>query len=1177
MRLFGVLLAQLLILSCFLSSSAIHAEDSRFAPRMQRYSTQDGLPSNRVTGVVQDHQGYIWVATERGAVRFDGVAFTAISATAGVPDVGIETLFVDQRDRLWLGVTDHGMCALQADRQSSICFNTHVKPPYKLDKNDIYAIAEFGGRIWLALFEVGLVEVDAATLEVIQIHPLSHPDIVAATSTENAAYFASFSGFVSEISLVNGKPRVSQDVYQANTDIVSLNASNNALWLGLGKGAGVVKVTINIPVTNQNIDQPSVAQPSVAKTKLTRETAFNSIDAQTILTLTVVGNRGFFGSERGLSIYESGQIRSMRATPGAQNTLPEGPLTALLVDTDDGLWIASNASGLAYWDAQSLGRSWLERGEGALPGSRVAGASGAQSGVIWVAMQDSGVVGVFPDATYERLPIEEKGSASGLPTRLTRAVLAQGQGTDELVWIGHQRGLSQYAPSSKRFRHWETNDSGQIVDLIEPNGGGGVWIASRRAELFELDKNFKVLSHSDQELTGGNIEQIGVREHSVLLAGIGGLRELEKASRQSDGPDSLRILRQPITEHVYAFAECANIVWAALDKRLVALDKLSLIERHSLARPVGLASDIGGMACNGETLWFSGPGGLWYVAEGATQAERVLDGISQIELSDYPFQSLDHAFLIGSVNGLLRFDPNLAAPPSGAFPLWLNDQSTGKHLANKIELPWRTPKLAIEAHALNYSAPERMQYQFQLRPGPEAVFNTQRRLDLSGLAPGSYSLIARARNAQGLLVTAPAIDIVLPAPPWQRWYALFALVLLLSGVAAVFGAWLSKRRILRRSRLEGARHTEQLALARTETLGYISHEMRNLLNGVTGNAELLAGSSNPVHQLKLTGRIVQSGRALAQLLDDALDHTKLVVHRLDLNSAPFDLAELLFDAFESQRASALSKGLGFAHDFIDVERTCESDAGRIRQILVNLLSNAIKFTDAGWVHLHSHYRDGELHVRVSDTGPGIAESARAEIFKPYVRLNRGARGSGLGLAISAELARALGGALTLKADAERTDNKAGERKLGSEFELILPLPTIAALPETTQKPMPSLNILVVEDEADNQELIGELLRSAGHQVVVVGDSFGALSAVMGEQFDVVLMDLDLNGSSGLDLAQILATQENMRAVPIIALSGRADLSDRNACINAGMFEHVAKPYRLQLIHAAIRRALKIEG
>ena len=1131
------------------------AEDSRFAPRMQRYSTQDGLPSNRVAAVVQDRQHYIWVATERGAVRFDGVAFTGINATAGVPDVGTETLYVDQRDRLWLGVTDHGMCALQADRQQSVCFNAKARAPHKLPGNDVFAVTEFGGRIWLAVFAYGLVEIDAATLTVIQTHALNNADIVAATSTNDVAYFASFSGFVSEITLVNGKPKLKQDVYKSSARIISLDVAKNALWLGLGDAAGVLKIALDKPVT----------QLSRAK-----RTAITSFGAQIVSTLAFAEKRVFFGSERGLAFYESDQIRNMRAAPGAQNTLPEGHITALFVDRDGGLWIGSAGSGLALWDAQNRGRSWLERGEGGLPGSRVAGASAAQSGVIWVAMHDSGVVGVFPDGTFERLPIDEKGSTPGLPNRVSRAVRVQGQGSDELVWIGHQRGLSQYSPRSKRFRHWQTNGPGQVVDLLEPNGSGGIWLASRRVGLFELDTNFALLSHADREITGGDIEQIGVRNNHILLAGIGGLRELRKGAGTR-----LEIVRRPITEHVYAFTECSDSLWVALDKRLIALDKISLLEHHSVARPAGLASDIGGMACSNGTLWFAGPGGLWRLVKGAAQAERIINGISQVELSDYPFQNLDHAFLIGSGNGLLRFEPDLVIPTSGLFPLWLNDQSTGKRLEKRIELPWREPKLAIEAHALSYSAPDRMQFQFQLQPGPAAKFGDERRLDLTGLAPGSYRLFARARNAQGLLAHASMIEIMLPAPPWQRWYARLAFVLVLLGIAAIFGAWLSKRRVQRRSRLQGARDTEQLALARTETLGYISHEMRNLLNGVTGNAELLAGSLDPAQRLKLTGRIVHAGKDLAQLLDDALDHTKLVVHRLDLHSAPFDLTELLYDAYESQRASALVKGLRFEHEFINVERSCESDAGRIRQILVNLLANAIKFTDSGWVRLHASYHSGALHACVSDSGPGVPELAREDIFKPYTRLNRSARGSGLGLAISAELARALGGELTLTASPNNNVVLPSDARIGSQFALTLPLVTVPAVPETTPQVMPCLNILVVEDELENQILVGELLRSAGHRVVVVGDSFAALGAVTAELFDVVLMDLDLDGSSGLDLAPILAAQENMRAVPIIALSGRADLADRNACIQAGMHEHVAKPYRLQLIHAAIRRALKI--
>ncbi len=1164
MRLFGALqlaLAQMLI--CATAGGVARADDSRFAPRMQRYSTQDGLPSNRVIAIAQDQQRYIWVATERGAVRFDGETFVPINPAAGVPELSTETLYVDQRNRLWLGVTNHGMCALQADRQHSICFSAQAKTPHKLPGNDIFAVTEFAGRIWLAVFGIGLVEVDAATLAVIQTHTLNNPDIVAATSTANSAYFASFSGFVSEISVLNSKPTLSQNVYKSSARIVSLTADNEALWLGLREGAGALKIALNEPAKALS---------------LAKHTAIASLGGQTVFAIAHGQNQTFFGSERGLAVVQSDQIRTIRATPGGQNGLPEGPLNALLVDHERGLWIASSSTGLAHWDAQTLGPSWLERGEGRLPGSRVAGASGAQSGVIWVAMHDSGVVGVFPDATFERLPVDEKGSSAGLPSRSSRAVRAQGQGAEEVVWIGHQQGLSQYSPQRKQFRHWQSNGAGRVVDLLEPNGSGGMWLVSHRAELFELDANFGVLSQADKAITGGDVEQIARHRDGILLAGIGGLRELKK-----DAASQLQVVRRPITEPVHAFAECGDALWVALDKRLIALDKITLTEHRDVPRPLGLASDIGGMACSKGTLWFAGPGGLWRLAQGALQAERIVDGISQVELSDYPFQSLDHAFLIGSVDGLLRFEPNFTKPAAAPFPLWLIEQSTGKGLGKQLQLPWRTPKLAVEAHALTYSAPGRTQYQFQLRPGPNSGFASNRTLDLTGIAPGTYTLSARARNAQGVLASAPAIEIVLPAPPWQRWYARLSFALVLLAIAAIFGAWLSKRRLQRRSRLENAHHTEQLALARTETLGYISHEMRNLLNGVTGNAELLTHSADRAQQLKLTGRIVHAGNALAQLLDDALDHTKLVVHRLDLHLAPFDLAELLYDAFESQRPGALAKGLRCEYEFVDVERSCESDAGRIRQILVNLLSNAVKFTGSGWLHLHASYRSGALHVYVSDSGQGVPAPARRDVFKPYVRLNRGARGSGLGLAISAELARALGGELKLMGgelslSASPDENVAvpSDAPIGSQFALILPLPTVPSAPETAPHAMPSLNILVIEDEEANQVLIGELLCGAGHTVALAADSFAALGAVTLQPFDVVLMDLDLDGSSGLDLALILAAQENMVRVPIIALSGRAELGDRNACIQAGMLEHVAKPYRLELIHAAIRRALKIE-
>jgi signal transduction histidine kinase/CheY-like chemotaxis protein/ligand-binding sensor domain-containing protein len=1163
------------LFTCTLLCVQASAEDRRFGPRMQRYTTSNGLPSNAIIGLALDQKRYLWIATERGVVRFDGAKFTPIDPAAGIPDVSAETLFVDQSDRVWLGLTDHGMCALSVDRIHSTCFAAASIGKHHIPGNDVFAVSEFGGRIWLAVFDTGLVEVDAQTLDIIKIHALNNADIVAAATSKSATYFASFSGSISSIEIRDGKPFLQQDVLKLTPPVLSLNVVDDSLWLGLGRGQGAIKIALN--------ESGASGQFAAGGITTFEQTPVALAGTQTVVAIGRQNDAMVFATERGLVKLKAGEMQSIRAIPGAENALPEGLLMALATDHEDGLWIGSVGSGLAHWNAQNTARGWLERGEGGLPGSRVNGASPAANGVIWVSLYDSGIVGVYPDGTVQRLPVDVALDSNsghpgiGLPSRLTRTVLALGQGKNEHVWIGHQRGLTRYSPYSKQFVHWASNGPGKIVDLLTPNQQGGVWLASERSELFELDQNLTVLTHADDQVTGGNIEQIMVIDGTILLAGKGGLRELKKVLGTQ-----LRISRQPITEPVYALALCGDTLWLALAKQLVALNSVTFVAQRRLARPAGFASDIGGMACAAGALWLAGPGGLWRLADGAIDAQRVTEGINQIELSEYPFQTLDQAFLIGSTNGLLRFEPRRDATVGKPFPLWLNDAHNHQPLREHINLPWRNPLFAIEAHALSYTAPTEVQFQFQLnRLGsssmPEAKFSNDRNFNFSGLSPGDYQLITRARNSQGLTARAPTIAISLPTPPWLRWYSMLASTVALLAIVSMGSIWLTKRRLQRKVRQnlrqEALTHSQQIALARTETLGYISHEMRNLLNGVTGNAELLQRGVDAEHQLKLTARIVQSGEALAQLLDDALDHTQLVVRRLEIHPANFDLAELLFDALESQRAGAHAKGLRLETEFVDVERSCESDPGRVRQILVNLLSNAVKFTEHGWVRFSAHYRGGRLLVSVSDSGPGIGDTAQSDIFKPYVRLNRAARGSGLGLAICAELSHALGGELRFNTPTSQ---------LGSQFDLSLPLATVATLGEQFAQTMPHLTILVVEDEPDNQLVIGELLRTAGHNVHIAGDSFGALTATAATRFDVVLMDLDLDGSSGLDLAQILAAQPNMRRdtgdhVPIVALSGRASLSDRVACAQAGMHQHIAKPYRIKLIHAAIRRALDLDA
>jgi signal transduction histidine kinase/ActR/RegA family two-component response regulator len=881
-------------------------------------------------------------------------------------------------------------------------------------------------------------------------------------------------------------------------------------------------------------------------------------------------------TDAGLALVAEQSTSLLEATPGAPNPLPEGQLSALLVDSEGGVWIGSLGDGLAHWAPQDQHMDWLLRGVDKLPSSLVNHASLDSDSRLWLAQNVSGVVIAHPDGRIEKLPVNASAGANALPTRLSWIAKPMRQGARDYVWIGHQAGLTRYQPARQQFVQWSGNGSGKLVDLLLESPTGGVVMVSARQELYALDSEMRTLRHVGAQITGGDLEQISWRADQLWLAGNGGLRVLTEL-----GSDRWQLEKQVLPEMVYAFADCAGLLWAASARQLIALDPVRLQPERTVARPPGPGADIGGMQCYQNTLWFAGPGGLWRLRADDARAlpVEVLRGVAKVELSDRPFELQDATLFIAAQNGVLRLSAATPEAAPSSFPLRLVELSSQQPLAAKIALPWQNPTLQIEAHALSFSAPELAQFQFQLSPGPSAPFSDSRNANLSSMVPGEYQLRVRARNSLGAEVSAPMISLTVTAPPWQRWYAKLVFVLLFLLIGLALNTWLMRGKAKRRLEFAQTQHAQQLALARTETLGYISHEMRNLLNGVTGNAELLRLAEDKAQQLKLSGRIVSAGEALAQLLDDALDHTKLVLNRITLHPQQFDLAELLADVLASAHAHAASKRLQLHHEFIDVDRICLADAGRIRQILLNLLSNAIKFTEQGSVHLHAqmHTQTQTLSVTVSDTGSGIPTAQREEIFKPYVRLNRAASGSGLGLAISAELARTLGGSLRFVEPANRARKHALEGDKGSCFELILPLPICAQDVSEVKALVPTLRLLVVEDDESNQQLIEALLRSVGHDVSLAGDAFAAIAAVTQTRFDAVLIDLDLPGMSGLELAPILAVQGLMQDVPMIALSGRAESVDQQACVRAGMQAHVAKPYRLQKIQAVLARLARVDG
>lgn len=1116
------------VLLLVISHGVIASElgSASFAPQMHRYSTSDGLPSNRVWAVVQDRMGYVWVATDRGLVVFNGRSFERPRLDTPFPELAVESLYLDSLDQLWLGASERGVCVIASNRQRYQCFASESTPRHKLPGDTVFAITEFNHSIFLGVFEYGIVEIDPKQWVVRQSWPLARADFIGAASSEKHAVFAHFSGGFATLAPTSAGWSL-EESSEPTGKLTFLTNRQNRLWLGRGGGLGA-------------------ALASFDKGTWTTEEILRV--PASVLAIELLNNKVYAGSTVGLSEGPSDPPRILSATFGQSHGMPEGDITALWADSRAGLWIGSDGDGLAYWSKAEQQRDWLLRSSPGLPTALIQHAIRARDGGYWLATQNRGVLKLELDGRLTDVPVDRNASGA-LPTSSTRVLLERSGKDGEVLWIGHQLGVTAYTPKQKHFRHWQAQTDSKLVDLLIGDPIEGVWLVSGRDTLVHLNAQLQPLFQSDQALTGGELEQIQWLDEHLWLAGQGGLREL--------GPTSagLTLLSTVIEEPVYAFTRCKDSLWLATSSQLLRLDFKTRRQQEAFARAKGgLPTDIGGMHCSeGGELWWAGPGGLWHL-HGATPKAVYFPG-ANIEFSARPFVIDQTQMLIGSQSGLLRQTIDLPVSGSENYPLHLrlNGSPTSSEV---LALPWRNPTLDLQLDALNFGAGQ-TQFRFQLTPGPEATLTTNPSFRLTSLAPGAYELRASAQSG-GTEQFARPLRFVVPPPPWQRWYVQLAVLLLLLALSAWLSALYLRARSAKRTQLQRIAHAEQLDRARLESVAFISHEMRNVLNGITANAELLRQSDSPGEQALYRSRILDSGAALTQLLDDALDHSKLQLKRLTLHSQVFRLRELMQSLADEYGEKSRVNGLQW-YAVCDVPDCAYSDPLRLRQIATNLLSNAIKFTTNGSVRFYAHWHDQQLTLRVQDTGPGISPDKQAELFTPFARLDRREQGSGLGLALSFQLARAMGGNLLL----ERAYTQ------GCEFVLYLPMPSAEAEEGKASVGVRPLSLLIVEDQAENRALLEELLSRVGHRVTAVADAFSALSMTTNERFDAVLIDLDLGALSGWELAPLLQAQPGYAAVPLIALSGRVEAVHRTASREAGMVAHLAKPYQLDQIQATL--------
>ncbi|NEP18010.1 MAG: response regulator [Leptolyngbya sp. SIO4C1] len=406
-----------------------------------------------------------------------------------------------------------------------------------------------------------------------------------------------------------------------------------------------------------------------------------------------------------------------------------------------------------------------------------------------------------------------------------------------------------------------------------------------------------------------------------------------------------------------------------------------------------------------------------------------------------------------------------------------------------------------------------------------------------------------------------------------------------------------------RSQLENySRQLEQKAQeasaanrAKSEFLANMSHELRTPLNAILGFTQLMSRdrSLNSPQRDRL-GIISRSGEHLLALINDVLSMSKIEAGRTTLDHTQFDLHQFLASLEEMLLIKAEAKGLQlYVHIEPSVPRYVEADEGKLRQILLNLLGNALKFTEQGKVQMtvaaqrepsEAEAATYTLSFTVQDTGPGIAQAEIHKLFDPFYQASRTRRshqGTGLGLAITQRFIQLMGGDIQVQSQPQQ----------GSVFSFTLLARAAPPMAESAvvDQPViglapgqPTYRILIVDDAAESQRLLTELLRPVGFEVQAVGDGGAAVERWQSWQPHLIWMDMRMPGMDGYEATRQIraAAQAAPAQAPplpiIIALTASAFEEDRAAVLACGCNDFVRKPFRAETLFEKMAQHLGVQ-
>lgn len=1125
-------------------------------PLFHMLDSVNGLPSNRTTALAQDQDGLLWVGTRDGLASYDGVSFRIYrhdpADPVSLPGNSVQALHVDAANRLWVAIEGGGLSMLDARRR--VWRHLRADTDSRFSIEDVWAIeSSSDGALWFGGYGPSLFRFDVAR------DALTHYGseelgegghvLALASAGEGRVLVGTMVGLVQADVRSAGPVDFDDRVVRGESVLaIDIDAGHR---IRIGTSKGLFEITGG-EVHRIDLPEGALSRETVVALMRSRDGAY------WLATLSGLG-------------VETGQ--GWRELKGQGIPVQADTVLEMLEDHEGGLWFATRRAGLAHlppgWrDFSVLGVA----SEGGLRGVATDLAQGPD-GALWIV---SGTDGLTRADASGLVHVE---NATGeMPLRM-RSLVALPDGA---LLLGHSEGVVQYEPLSRRFSAWPPAGQDPLprggVHLLRHSGIASdrdVWVYVYGVGLERRSLNGDLLRRfpSSEVPSGAVVENIvWDSSHAPWLALSSGVLRMDPASgrfKEVPGIAKGQTYDLDFTPDgalwVQGFGEVSSYRSNGMHWTREALfsgsDSPPVVEGGGLI--VDATGDVFVVTLRGLYRFRS--------ADGYWRRYGQQDGLPSEEFGLLPPLRLrDGGIAAATLGGVVLFHPARLSEPLPAAKLRIaqvNVRRDGRPLeldpGEPLRLKYDDRELSIVARIESLSDPASKRYRFRLggyeTQWVRAGWDGER--TFSQLPPGRYELSITGANASGAWSPPLRMDVEVSPPWWETSLARLAFALMFLSLMALL-AWQWRLRLARAHRLDMIERqrlwAEQASQAKSAFLATMGHEIRTPMTGVLGMAELMAREGLPRAQQRRAQTILDSGRLMLRLLDDALELARIEAGKLQLSHEAFALRTVLQQVKDLLEPLAGRKGLALRMELDEsLPQASMGDPHRIAQILLNLGNNAIKFTAQGEVVIAACSAEDGIELVVRDTGPGMDDATRSRVLFRFEQAegegtSRRYGGAGLGLAICEELAKAMHGRIGI----ESTPGQ------GSTFRVWLPLEVAEHSPEALREPPTTESagekcVLLVEDDATAAAALAGLLQSSGHRVTCAPHALAALAELGTARFDLALVDLDLPGMDGLELARLASSLPDV--APLVALTASADPQAQKQAIAAGMVGFARKP------------------